>query len=171
LLDLEGEVIGVNTAITSPSRVYAGISYAVPATMVNDETMDLSAWRWSEPVGRLAVDIAEDNGAYIVEASVPGMKPNDLDVSITDNILTIKGEVKQEQDISKEKYHLRERRYGSFARSIALPAPVDLESVEATYKDGVLTLNVPKTAEAHAKRIPIKTVETKVLEGETVEEK
>ena len=135
-----------------------------------DETMELPAWRWSEPVGKLAVDVAEEDGAYIVKASVPGMKPDDLDVSITDNILTIRGEVKEEKDISEEQYHLRERRYGSFARSITLPTAVEVEGVEATYEDGVLTLNVPKTEEAQAKRSPIKTVETKVLESQTTKE-
>jgi HSP20 family protein len=135
-----------------------------------DETMELPAWRRSEPIGRLAVDIAEDNGAYIVKASVPGIKPDDLDVSITDNILTIKGEVKEEKDISEEKYQLRERRYGAFARSITLPTAVQVEGIEATYEDGVLTLNVPKTEEAQAKRIPIKTAETKVLENQTTKE-
>jgi HSP20 family protein len=132
-----------------------------------DETMELPAWRWTQPAGQLAIDVAEEEGAYIVKASVPGIKVDDLDVTIHDNVLTIKGEVKEEQDINEEKYHLRERRWGSFARSITLPTAVDVEAVEATYEDGVLTLNVPKTEAYKAKRITIKGAETKVIEAES----
>jgi HSP20 family protein len=132
-----------------------------------DESLELPAWRWSQPTAQLAIDVAEDDGAYIVKASVPGIKADDLDVSIIDNVLTIKGEIKEEKDVDEEKYHLRERRWGSFSRSITLPTAVDVDAVDASYEDGVLTLNVPKTEESKVKRIPIKGAETKVIEAES----
>ena len=132
-----------------------------------DESMDFPAWRWSEPVDGPAVDVAESDEAYIVKASLPGIKPEDLDISITDNILSIKGEVKAEETIAEGHYHMRERRYGAFTRTITLPASVDVESVEATYEDGVLTLNAPKTEDVKRKRIPVKSTDTvKMLESE-----
>ncbi|GMQ78584.1 MAG: hypothetical protein BMS9Abin02_1103 [Anaerolineae bacterium] len=132
-----------------------------------DEAMDFPTWRRSEPNGGLAVDVAEKDDAYIVKASLPGIKPDDLDISITDNILTIKGEVKDEETISEKHYRLRERHYGAFTRTITLPTTVDVDAVEATYEDGVLTLNAPKTEDVKIKHITVMPVEkTKVLEGE-----
>jgi len=132
-----------------------------------DETLELPAWRWPQQTHQLAVDVAEDEGAYIVKASIPGIKADDLDVSIVDNVLTIKGEIKEENDVDEEKYHLRERRWGSFTRSIMLPTAVDVDAVEASYEDGVLTLDIPKTEESKVKRIPIKGAQTKVIEAQT----
>jgi HSP20 family protein len=131
-----------------------------------DDTIDFPSWRWPEPAEGPAVDVVESDDAYIVKASLPGIKPDDLDVSITDNVLTIKGEVKNEETISEEQYHLRERRYGAFTRMITLPTSVDVDSVEATYEDGILTLNAPKTEDVKRKRITVTPVEsTKMLEG------
>jgi HSP20 family protein len=131
-----------------------------------DETMEMPAWPWSQQTPQLAIDVAEDDSAYIVKASVPGIKADDLDVSIHDNVLTIKGELKEEEDIGDEQYHLRERRWGSFSRSIALPSTVDADAVEASYEDGVLTLDIPKTDEVKVKRIPIREAQTKVIEAQ-----
>jgi HSP20 family protein len=85
------------------------------------------------------------------------MKPDDLDITITNNVLTIKGEYKSDETIEEEQYHLRERRYGSFGRSISLPVTVDADAVDAQYEDGVLTLTVPKMEEAKPRRIAVKT--------------
>ena len=135
-----------------------------------DESFEFPRWRWTEPVRRPAVDLAETDDAYIVKASIPGVKADDLDISITDNILSIKGEVKDEKTITEEQYHRRERRYGAFTRSMTLPALVDADSIEATYEDGVLTLNLPKKEEVKAKRIPVtSTSSSELLEGEVAE--
>ena len=107
--------------------------------------------------------MAEQDDAYVVKASLPGIKVEDLDISVTGNTLTIKGQVEDEKTISEEQYHLRERRYGSFARTITLPASVDAESVEATYEDGVLTLTAPKTEEDKRKRITVTPVNSSKL--------
>jgi len=104
----------------------------------------------------LALDVAENNDAFIVVASVPGVRPDDLDITVSNNMLTIKGEFKVDDSIEEEKYHFRERRYGSFSRSINLPVSVDADAIEANYENGVLTLTVPKAEEVKPRRISIK---------------
>ncbi len=104
----------------------------------------------------LALDVLEENDDYIVKASVPGVDPNQIEITLSDNMLTIKGETKSEQDVEEKNYHLRERRYGSFTRSISLPMPVDSTKVDATHENGVLTLRLPKAETVKPKRITVK---------------
>lgn len=114
-----------------------------------------SAYQTDRP-WTLALDVAEKEDGFVVKASVPGINPDDLEITFSDNILTIKGEMKEDKDVEEGKYHLRERRYGLFQRSIALPVPIDADKIEATYNDGVLTLNIPKVEEVKPKRINVK---------------
>jgi HSP20 family protein len=104
----------------------------------------------------LALDVAEDADAYTVKASVPGINPDDIEITLTDNVLTIKGETKTERENKETNWHVRERRYGSFMRSVTLPATVDADKVEATNEHGVLTLRLPKAETVKPKRISIK---------------
>lgn len=104
----------------------------------------------------LALDLAENDEAYIVHASVPGLTADELDISLTDNVLTIKGEFKQEEETEQKRFRLRERRYGSFERSVRFPMQVQADGVEAAYEAGVLTLTVPKAEEVKPRRIAIK---------------
>jgi HSP20 family protein len=103
----------------------------------------------------LALDVIERPEAFEVKASVPGVKPEDLEITFTDNVLTIKGEIKTEEEVKDTRYHLRERRYGTFARSLSLGAHVKGEAIEARYDNGVLTLTLPKSEEVKPKRIQI----------------
>ena len=112
----------------------------------------------------LALDLVEDDDAFIVKASIPGINPDDLEITFTDNTLTIKGETKSEETVEKPRYHLRERRYGSFARSIQLGTRIDSDKIEANYDKGVLVLRLPKSEEIKPKRIPIKGG-NKLIEG------
>lgn len=105
----------------------------------------------------LTLDVVENADMFIVKASVPGVLPEDLDITITDNVLTITGELKADELNEGEQYHLRERRFGHFMRSINLPVPVVSDEIEAVYNNGVLTLNIPKMEEVKPKRIAIKT--------------
>ncbi len=91
-----------------------------------------------------------------MKASIPGVDPNDVEVTLTDNTLTIKGEVKEETDVEERNYHLRERRFGSFTRNVTLPLPVDADKVEATHENGVLSLRLPKTEAVKPKKISVK---------------
>jgi HSP20 family protein len=105
----------------------------------------------------LAVDVAEDDDNFIVKASVPGINPEDIEVTLTDNVLTIKGEMREENESKETNWHLRERRYGSFMRSITLPQPVNADQVEAINEHGVLTLRLPKTEAVKPKKIAVRS--------------
>jgi HSP20 family protein len=103
-----------------------------------------------------ALDVSETPKQVVVKAELPGMDPKDIDISLHDNVLTLKGERKQEKEEKEENYHRVERSYGSFMRSFRLPAEVAADKVNATYKDGVLTVKLNKTAKSAAKKIEIK---------------
>ncbi len=104
----------------------------------------------------MPLDVVEHEDEYVVKASVPGIKPEDLDVSLEDNVLTIKGETANDNEVTEERYHIRERRYGSFSRSLRFPVDINAEAIAATYENGVLTLTVPKAEEVKPRQIAIK---------------
>jgi len=121
---------------------------------------------WSQPVSwDLALDVVENTENFMVRASVPGVKPDDIEITFTDNVLTIKGEVKSDKEISEDQYHMRERRYGSFSRSISLPNRIKSDAISATYDSGVLTLTLPKVEEVKPRRIQIQGSAPKVIEA------
>jgi len=105
------------------------------------------------------VDVSETADGYKIEAELPGMDEKDINVSVSDDVLTIKGEKKFEREEKKKDYHLTERSYGAVQRSFSLPDAVDADKIAATFSKGVLTLSLPKTKEAKAKerRIEVKT--------------
>ena len=103
----------------------------------------------------LAVDVSENGDHYTVEASVPGISSDDLSITLEDNVLTISGEKRVENEVDEPTYHLRERRYGKFSRSLRFPTLVNADAVVATVENGVLTLEVPKAEEVKPKRIAI----------------
>ncbi|MCB8944639.1 MAG: Hsp20/alpha crystallin family protein [Ardenticatenaceae bacterium] len=104
----------------------------------------------------LELDVTEKGDVYTVKASVPGLNPDDIEITLEDNTLTIQGEYVQEEENENERYHLRERRTGSFSRTVNFPVLVNAAAVEAQYEHGVLTLTVPKAEEVKPKRIGIK---------------
>jgi HSP20 family protein len=118
----------------------------------------------------LALDVAETDDEFLVKASLPGINPDELEITYNANVLTIKGETREEKETDEKRYHLRERRYGSFSRSVSLPSSVKPEKIEASYDAGVLTLHLPKAEEAKPKRIPVTAGSTpKVIEGKVRE--
>ncbi|MCF8031973.1 MAG: Hsp20/alpha crystallin family protein [Desulfarculaceae bacterium] len=102
-----------------------------------------------------SLDVKESEGAYVVSAEVPGLKPEDIKVEYNDGVLTLSGEKKQEIDEEQGSWHVVERRYGSFSRGVRLPSEVDLENLKATHKDGVLTVSLPKSTRSSAKTIEV----------------
>ena len=102
------------------------------------------------------IDISETEKEYVVTGEIPGVDAKDLDVTLTDGILTIKGEKKQENEEKEENYHRIERRYGSFERSFRIPEKVKTDKLDATYKDGVFKLSLPKAEVVEAKKIEVK---------------
>jgi HSP20 family protein len=122
-------------------------------------TRQLSGWS-------MPLDVAENEDGFVVTASIPGIKPEDLEITYNNHTLTIKGEIKNDQNIEEARYHLRERRYGRFERSLQLPTRVNADQIEATYEAGVLSLRLPKTEEVKPRRIAIKGGEDqKMFEG------
>ena len=104
----------------------------------------------------IPLDVYQTAEAVVVKAALSGVKPEDVDITITGNTLTIKGESKGEKDVRGEDYLVQERGYGAFSRSLTLPAGLNTDKAEATFEDRVLTLNIPKVEEVKAKTIKVK---------------
>ncbi|MCX7816311.1 MAG: Hsp20/alpha crystallin family protein [Syntrophales bacterium] len=106
-----------------------------------------------------SIDVREDEKEFVVQAELPGMDENDVEVLLTDDTLTIRGEKKEEKEDRKKGYYHAERTYGAFSRTIPLPEGVDTKKAEATFKKGVLSITLPKTDEARSrvKKITIKS--------------
>ena len=102
------------------------------------------------------VDILEQDGGYELVADLPGLKKEDIKIEIQDNMLTLRGEKKLEEEKKDKNYRLCERYYGEFARTFALPENVDRDGIVAEFKDGVLKLEIPKTEKAKPKQIEVK---------------
>ena len=107
---------------------------------------------WNPPL-----DLMENGSSLVAEIEVPGIDPDNIDISITADVLTFTGEKKKEAEDNGKTYHLVERTYGKFNRSIRLPATVNPDQVEARYKDGILKITLGKTEVAKSKRIEVKT--------------
>jgi HSP20 family protein len=108
-----------------------------------------------------ALDIYQKPDEVVVKAALPGVKPEEVNIDITGDTLTIKGESKAEQEINREDYLYQERRYGAFSRTVVLPIGLKSDKAEATMEDGVLTLSIPKTEEIKPKAIKVKAKEKK----------
>jgi len=102
-----------------------------------------------------AVELVEADGEFVLTAEIPGMSKEDVDISVEDNVLTLKGEKKFEHEEERDRMHVRERRYGTFQRSFALPRNVQAGKIKAEYKDGVVELHMPKAPEAQGRKIQI----------------
>lgn len=109
-------------------------------------------------LGAPAIDIVEHDTAYDLTAEMPGMTARDIDVSLANGMLVIKGEKREEKEEKDKSYHLRERQFGAFERRIPLPSGADASAVEARFDNGVLKVSIPKSAEAQkpAKKIDVK---------------
>jgi HSP20 family protein len=119
----------------------------------------------------LPLDVAEKEDEFVVKASIPGVKPDDLEITYNNGALSIRGEVNKEEEHEEKsnRYLMRERYHGTFMRSISLPSTVNSGSIEADYKDGILTLHLPKAEEVKPKRIPINS-SNHMIEGSTKNE-
>ncbi len=109
----------------------------------------LSTWNPS-------VDIAEREDGYVVKVELPGVNKEDVRITLEENLLTIRGEKKQEKESKDQNYHRMERSYGSFQRSFTLPTSVKADKIDANYRDGILTVTLPKAEEARRKQIEVK---------------
>lgn len=137
-------------------------SFAPSSTSLLDDffTRDLFDWSRTEGNGMVPrVNIREDNDAFHVEISAPGMKKEDFNVELDNDMLTVSSEVSDRQEEEKHSYTRREFSYHSFRRSFYLPNTVEVEKIDASYHDGILSLMIPKKDEA--KKKPVKTISIK----------
>jgi len=114
-----------------------------------EDEMTLFDWRPT-------VDTYEEGDNVVIRAELPGVNKEDVSIDVKDNVLTLKGERKHEENVKEENYFRRESAYGKFQRAFTLPDAVDASKIEASYKDGVLKITVPKAEETKAKKIDIK---------------
>ena len=112
-----------------------------------------------------ALDLSETAEGYLVEAALPGVKPEDVEVTVENNVLTIKGESHQEVDEKKRNFHRIERRFGSFQRTIGLPTTVKADAIQASLTNGVLRLEIPKAEEVKPRKISVNVGENKAIEA------
>jgi len=126
---------------------------------VMDRLVDDAFVRPTSGLGMLhspAVDMIENEDEVVVKASLPGVRSDDINISVTGDALTIRGEMKSERDEEKDNYIFRERRSGSFSRSLALPTAVVADKAKAEFENGILTLSLPKAEEVKPKTITVK---------------
>ena len=116
---------------------------------------DFNDWFSARSLGTPSVDVFENDESLIVKAEMPGFKPEDVDIRVEGNLLTMRGQTQQHTDNQDGQYHLRERRQSSFTRSIALPSYVQVDKANAEFENGILTLTLPKVEEARPKRITV----------------
>lgn len=125
------------------------------------DTKDLSAENdWMEEYeGQLAIDAYQTDDDVIVKAPIAGVKPENLEISITDEVVSIKGERRESSELKKENYFCQECYWGSFSRSYVLPTAVDSEKAQASLKNGILTIAIPKLEKSKTRLIKIRTEE------------
>ena len=130
-------------------------------------------WRWAYPFTNgeeemeewtIPLDVKEGDDNFVVHATLPGIKPEDIEVTVDDYVLTIKGKTETEEEHKEGEYLMRERRVGTFHRALRLPDRVDVERAETAYENGVLTVTFPKVEAKRAKHLKV-AVEGKALEG------
>lgn len=122
----------------------------------SDETPETSASHSEEQEGQLTVDVFQDDENIIIQSTIAGVSPDDLDVSITNDMVTIRGERRQSYDIDQEDYFYQECYWGTFSRSIILPVEIDADRAEAKIKNGILTIRIPKANTAVTRKLKVK---------------
>jgi HSP20 family protein len=105
--------------------------------------------------GLLPLDVSENENEFVVKASLPGVKPEDVQITVHGDTLTIQGETRADDEKKGDRWHLRERRFGQFQRSLSLATPVDSDRAQAQFEHGVLTLTLPKSEQAKPRQIKI----------------
>lgn len=126
--------------------------------LFEDSFVSPLTWRQIEGNGSLnpAVDVHQTPDEIVVTAVLPGVRPEEVDMTITGQTLTMRGEMKADETVNREQYLYRERRYGTFSRQIQLPVRVEGDRAEATFENGILTLRIPKAEEVKPRQIQIK---------------
>lgn len=151
------------TMIRRPDRSMSGLPDVIDRWLRDPFAGGFRMWDGTATLP--AVDVRETGDSYLVEAEIPGLKPENIDVEIDGNTVTIRGQYKEDTNRQEESYLLRERRTGSFVRSIALPGEIDVERSASSYENGELRIELPKSARARARRIEVRGTPRSVGEG------
>ncbi|WZO97415.1 Hsp20/alpha crystallin family protein [Isosphaeraceae bacterium EP7] len=125
------------------------------STLFQDSFVRPGALSATSGLATLPLDVSETEDSFVVKASLPGVKPEDVQITVHGDTLTIRGESKEEQERKGEHWHIRERRSGSFQRSVSLATPVDSDRAQAQFEHGVLTLSLPKSESAKPRQIKL----------------
>ncbi len=124
-----------------------------------EESVEISKEKGNgEEEGQLTIDVYQTPSEIVISSIIGGAKPENIDISITDNMVTIKGKREKFEEVKKEDYFYQECFWGAFSRSVILPEDVDAEKADATMKDGILTIRLPKLKKAKTKKVRIKSV-------------
>jgi HSP20 family protein len=118
-----------------------------------------------EQMYTLPLDVSENQNEYVVKASVPGIEPDAIEITVNHHVLTIQGEFKPEETQAGWHYHLQERGYGKFARNITLPTAINENQIQANFENGVLSVHLPKAEQAKPKRINVRGTGNQTIEG------
>ncbi len=137
-----------------PAREMMTLREAMDRLFDDAFTRPLSLMRdgWSLP----AIDMYQTDDEIVVKAALPGIKADEVQINVTGDVLTIKGEVKQEEEKKERAWHIREQRFGAFERSVALPTEVMADKAKADFENGVLTITLPKAEEVKPRTITVK---------------
>ena len=112
-------------------------------------------WLGEELEGQLAVDVYQTKDSVVIKAPIAGVKAEDIDVSVSEDVVTLRGERKEETEVTRDNYYVQECYWGSFSRSVILPTSTVAEKAVASLKDGVLTLTIPKVVQEKVKKIKV----------------
>ncbi len=124
--------------------------------MFEDAFVTPRGWLMQAAGGEPLLDMYETNDSVVVKTALPGVKPEQVDITITGDTLTMRGETKEEQEIKEENYLRRERRFGHFSRTVSLPGGLQTDRAEASFENGELTLRIPKSEQAKPKSVKVK---------------
>lgn len=128
--------------------------------LFEDSFVTPSLFRGVRALGTLPIDMYQTENEVIVKTALPGVKPEEVNITIGGNTLTIKGETEAKEEVKKKDYLCQECHYSAFSRTVALPAGLKTDKAEASFEDGILTLTIPKAEEAKPKQIKIKATKT-----------
>jgi len=153
-------MIAVNKTPKSIKEVSENKKHKLFSSDEDDDKSKKGDEDWfSDYEGQLAVDVYQTPSEIVIKAPIAGVKPEEIEVSIAEDVVTIKGERKSDKTITKENYYYQECYWGTFSRSIVLPVAADTENASATFRNGILTLMIPKEAKAKTKTVKVKTVQ------------
>lgn len=146
-------IIRTGRTALSPWRELEEMSNRLNRFFVDDFPPPTTAGMWAP-----AVNVSENGDELVLTAELPGVRQEDVEIDLENNVLTIRGEKREERTEGEEgRFHLWERRYGSFQRSFTLPRTVKSDAIKATFRDGILTVHMPKAPEAKGRKISIAT--------------